>query len=228
MDFEQAHERFIQSHLDNRTGERRGRLERGHQHAEKLFLQKIWWPLKGNFEYLHPEYEILDWRGKSYFGDFTYMPPFAPKLLLEVKGFNSHVKEMDRQGFGNECKRELFLSGLGYHVVSIAYDDVHQQPELIIAMMRMLLSRYDATPMIGDQLSFAEREVIRLAIILSYKLRPIDVTKELRMNYRRAVSLLKKLSNQGWFVPKFGSTGRRVVLYELVRSPFGGGISSSR
>jgi hypothetical protein len=140
MDFEKAHERFIKGHLDWRTGERRGRLERGHQHGEKLFLQNIWWPLKGGFDDLHPEFEVMDWRGKSYFGDFAYTPKNTPKFIWEIKGFNSHIKEMDRQGFGNECKRELFLAGLGYQVVSFAYDDVRQQPELIVALLRMLLS----------------------------------------------------------------------------------------
>jgi ABC-type transport system involved in Fe-S cluster assembly fused permease/ATPase subunit len=37
MEFEQAHATFIQYHLERRSGERRGRLERGHQAAEKLF-----------------------------------------------------------------------------------------------------------------------------------------------------------------------------------------------
>lgn len=167
MNFEQAHEQLIRSHLDRRSGERRERLERGHRHGEKLFLQKIWWLLKGNFEELHPEFEIIDWRGRSYFGDFAYMPKGGLKFIFEIKGYNTHVKEMDRQGFGNECKRGLFLEGLGFHVVSFAYDDVEQQPELLVALLRMMLSRYEAMPITSAPLSFAENEVIRLALSMS-------------------------------------------------------------
>ncbi len=75
MRFEEAHAAFIRCHLDLRAGERKGRLERGHGHGEKLFCQNIWWELKGNFEGLHPEYEVTDWRGKSYFADFAYKIP---------------------------------------------------------------------------------------------------------------------------------------------------------
>jgi hypothetical protein len=56
--FEEAHAKFIQSHLDRRTGERRDRLERGHSHGERLFLENEWWPLYGNFNQLHPECEV--------------------------------------------------------------------------------------------------------------------------------------------------------------------------
>lgn len=218
MDFEQAHEVFINSHLDRRTGERRGRLERGHAHGEKLFLQNIWWILKGNFDSLHPEYEITDWRGKSYFGDFAYTPKLGPKYIWEIKGFNQHIKEMDRQGFGNECKRELFLAGLGFHVISIAYDDIVQSPDIIVALMRMLLSRSESIQLASEPLQFAECEIIRLAMSLNLSLRPKDVTIELRMNQRRAVELLQSLSNRGWFRPVQGDGGVRVVRYELIRS----------
>lgn len=41
MKFEEKHAQFIRSHLERRLGERRGRLERGHQHGEKLFLRNV-------------------------------------------------------------------------------------------------------------------------------------------------------------------------------------------
>lgn len=33
MDFEQTHAAWIRSHLERRSGERKGRLEREHQHG---------------------------------------------------------------------------------------------------------------------------------------------------------------------------------------------------
>lgn len=41
MDFQPAHEAFIAAHLERRSGERKGRLERGHGHGEKLLLIEI-------------------------------------------------------------------------------------------------------------------------------------------------------------------------------------------
>ncbi|GJM81478.1 hypothetical protein HMSSN139_39740 [Paenibacillus sp. HMSSN-139] len=72
MDFDQAHQAFMEKHLAGRTGERKGRLQRGHQYAEKLLLQNVWWPLFGTLEHLHPEYEIYDWNRKSQFLDFAF------------------------------------------------------------------------------------------------------------------------------------------------------------
>jgi hypothetical protein len=56
MNFEKAHAEWLIRHLGKRKGERRGRLERGHAHGEKLFAEKVWWLIMGNFDDLHPEY----------------------------------------------------------------------------------------------------------------------------------------------------------------------------
>jgi hypothetical protein len=81
MPFEQAHQSFIENHHARRSGERKGRLSRGHNYAEKLLLQQVWWPLFGNFDNLHPEYEIYDWNRKSQFLDFAFFTPF---VVLEL------------------------------------------------------------------------------------------------------------------------------------------------
>lgn len=96
--FEKEHEAFIERHLSARTGERRGRLARGHQYAEKLLLQNVWWPLFGNLDHLHPEYEVYDWNRKSQFLDFAFLPPYG-RFGLECDGYQSHVKDMDREKF---------------------------------------------------------------------------------------------------------------------------------
>ncbi|MNN28077.1 hypothetical protein D3C81_1416350 [compost metagenome] len=174
MNFEDAHAAFIQHHLMKRTGERRGRLERGHREAEKLFCQNVWWSLRGNFDNLHPEFEVLDWRGLSYFCDFVWLTQ-PIKLVIEIKGFGPHVRDMDRQKYCNELNRETFLSAMGYQVISFAYDDVAHRPEICITLLRMLFSRYQSSSSPISLVSLIEREIIRLAYTLSRPLRPIDV-----------------------------------------------------
>lgn len=61
MDFEQAHKAFLDRHLSCRSGERKGRLLRGHNYAEKLLLKHVWWPVFGTLDHLHPEYEVYDY-----------------------------------------------------------------------------------------------------------------------------------------------------------------------
>lgn len=98
MNFEQAHEAFIALHLQKRTGERRGRLERGHREAEKSFCGNVWWSFRGNFDNLHPEFEVLDWRGMSYFCDFAWLTVWV-KLIIEIKGARSVAKYLHNRRF---------------------------------------------------------------------------------------------------------------------------------
>ncbi|NOU70027.1 hypothetical protein GC098_01005 [Paenibacillus sp. LMG 31458] len=214
MPFDEEHTAFIRLHLESRTGERRGRLERGHRHGERLFLSNVWWPLRGSLKDLHPEYEVLDWRGKSYFADFAWLPGYV-KLLFEIKGFTTHVRDMDRHKYCNELNRETFLHSMGFHVISFAYDDVEQRPDLCITLLRMVLSRYLPSQTPVSRALFAEKEIIRLATQLAQPLRPKDVELHFEIDHKTAVLMLKKLCTKGLLLPSFRGNGERVVRYEL-------------
>ncbi len=216
MNFEEAHALFISQHGAKRTGERRGRLERGHRHGEKLFLKNTWWPLWGNFDHLHPEYEVLDWRGRPYFADFAWLPGFV-RLLIEIKGFAAHVRDIDRQKYCNELNRETFLYTMGFHVISFAYDDVEKRPDLCIALLRMAIDRYrPGRPPVSRAL-LAEKEIIRLAIQLARPIRPKDVAGHFELDHKTAVRMLQKLCEKGWLSPSLRGKGERIVRYELAR-----------
>lgn len=216
MAFEQAHAAFLQGHLQTRTGERRGRLERGHREAEKLFCQKVWWEVQGNFDRLHPEYEVVDWRGLSYFCDFVWLAG-PVKLVIEIKGFGPHVRDMDRQKYCNELNRETFLTAMGFQVICFAYDDVANRPELCITLLRMVLNRYLPANSPADALSIHEREILRLSCMLARPLRPVDVETHLFLNHRTAVRTLQSMCGKGLLKPAFGFEGKRAVKYELQR-----------
>lgn len=214
MSFEQAHRDFIQYHLSKRSGERRGRLERGHREAEKQFCQKVWWELQGNFDNLHPEYEVLDWRGQSYFCDFVWIT-LAVKLIIEIKGFGPHVRDMDRQKYCNELNRETFLTAMGYQVISFSYDDVANRPDVCVTLLRMIISRYRTRTPNPQRLSLSEKELIRLAYQLPRPIRPIDVENHLDINHRTAVRTLQSLCSKGYFTAATGASGQKIVRYEV-------------
>jgi hypothetical protein len=217
MGFEQAHAEWIDGHLKKRRGERRGRLERGHAHGETLFAQNVWWRLKGGFGHLHPEYEVLDWRGRPYFADFLYNPGPHLRLLIEVKGFATHARDLDRPGFSKECNRETFFTSLGFVVISFSFDDVRERPDLCITLLRMVLSQYEPQSGPTERQVVGEKEIIRLAFSLARDIRPKDVTDHLRINNRTAVRLLQSLCSQGWLRPVMREGGRRVLCYRLAR-----------
>lgn len=219
MSYEQAYEEFIQRHLNSRTGERRGRLERGHRHAEALFIRNVWWPLRGDFCGLHPEYEVLDWRGRSYFADFVYIPGQGSlKLLIEIKGYATHVKDMDRQKYSNELNRETFLCAMGYRVISFAYDDVEQQPELCITLLRMVLSRFMSGAGPVDIVLVAEKEIMRFVIGQSGSVRPKDVAEHFKLDAKTVRKTLNTLCDKGWLNAVTNGSGGRKVRYELARN----------
>src|SRR5690606_36025850 len=113
-------------------------------------------------------------RGRSYFADFAWLPGYV-KLLIEIKGFASHVRDMDRQKYCSELNRETFLHAMGYHVISFAYDDVEQRPELCLTLLRMVLSRYQPGQAPASRAVLAEKEVIRLAVQMADSIRPKDL-----------------------------------------------------
>lgn len=76
-----------------------------------MFLKNVWWPLFGNFEDLHPEYEVPDWRGRPYFGDFAYLPGNL-KFMIEIKGFGPHVQDMDRKNMQTSSTEIFFCRHL--------------------------------------------------------------------------------------------------------------------
>ncbi|MGP0584481.1 hypothetical protein [Paenibacillus timonensis] len=89
MGFQREHDTWIQEHMKRRTGERLDALRRGHGYGNQLFVEQIWWPLVGHFDGLHPEYEVKDWRGRSYFADFLWVVGGA-RIVFEILDYGSH------------------------------------------------------------------------------------------------------------------------------------------
>lgn len=92
MSFEHEHDKWINWHLSRRNGERKDALKHGHGYVNQLFAEKVWWPLVGHFQDMHPEYEVLDWRGRSYFVDFMRILG-ALRFAFEIMDYGSHGRD---------------------------------------------------------------------------------------------------------------------------------------
>ena len=129
----------MERHLSARSGERQGRLKRGHGHAEQLFLHNVWWPLRGDFGDLHPEYEVLDWRGRSYFADFAYLPidisdnvisylnATLPVTLpgIKISGLNGEYFDMLKKAAAISNRRKVVLF-LGSNIGNMPVNDAEE------------------------------------------------------------------------------------------------------
>ncbi|QUL57378.1 hypothetical protein KDC22_13425 [Paenibacillus tritici] len=214
MEFEQAHGNFLEMHTNDRGGERRGRLLRGHNYAEKLFLQNVWWPLFESLEHLHPEYEVYDWNRKSQFLDFAFLPLNGARFGIECDGYQSHIKDMDRERFSYALNRDTFLTGMGWRLLHFSFDDIQQRPEVCRMLLQLALAPYLARNRAGgEHLLSKEKEVLRLAWQLGRPVRPKDVTDNLQINFRTARKLLVTLSDNGLIKPV--ASNERVRYYEV-------------
>lgn len=211
MGFVEEYAKWIQQHIRARKGERRDRIARGHGHGERVFLEPVWWPLFGDLNDLHPEYEVADWRGRPYFIDFVWIVGQF-KFAFEIKGYGPHVQNTDRTRYRRELARETYLQIMGFRVVSIPYDDLEEQVELTIFMP------YKTGGEMSTTYSRLEREVSLLALRSNKPVRPCDLVNVLGVHRNTAAACLKSLCEKGKFRPLLAAKGQRVMRYEYVRS----------
>mgnify|MGYP001470689514 CR=1 FL=1 len=216
MDFAQAHAQWLERHIAIRTGERRGRLMRGHQYAEKLLLENVWWPVFGTLEHLHPEYEIYDWNRKSQFLDFAFLPAYG-RFGIECDGFQSHVKDLDRESFSYALNRDTFLTGMGWRMLHFSFDDIQKRPEVCRMLLQLVVGPYLLRQPTASTERMLEKDLIRLAWTLGRPLRPKDVTERFGINFRTARKHLRSLCDKGLLKPK--DQGRDIRHYELIADP---------
>ncbi|MEK3834187.1 MULTISPECIES: hypothetical protein [unclassified Paenibacillus] len=219
MGFAEEHQRWLEYHKKCRTGERLDRLDRGHRHGEQMFVERVWWPIFGKLDDLHPEYEVADWRGRPYFVDFVWKPGQV-KFAIEIKGYGPHVQNTDRTRYRQELNRETYLQIAGYRVIAIPYDDLESAPEQTISLLKALLtpSLLKTSSEGSSQFTRIERDILRMASRMNGMIRPVDVVEGLGVNRRIARKYINILCEKGKFKPVLAQDSSRVCRYELIHS----------
>jgi very-short-patch-repair endonuclease len=186
-----------------------------------MFVEKIWWTLLGHFEGLHPEYEVMDWRGRSYFVDFVWKMR-GKRFAIEIVDYGSHGK--DRSKYRLDLNRTLFLQSQQYEVISISLDEMRENPAFIEAMLRSILAPYMDTarkPNILPPLhpfSKFERQLMHFAIRHNRILRPSDAARDLELHKQTVIKYCRTLVQKNKFRPvSTGMTGK-IYHYEYIGS----------
>lgn len=201
--FDQAHALWFQKHLNESTGDRRQLLERrwkkeqqyGEDAAEKRFLRDVWWPLYGSFEMMHPEYEIVDFLGRSRFLDHAWI--HYPVLGdIEVDGYGPHLKHISRWNFADERRRDAGLQILGWNVLRFSFDDVKDNPLVCQHLLKHWMD--GLTP--RSQADSWREQIIRLGTYHSPFSLP-DVMRVLGISDKTALRLIRGLVFQQVLVP---------------------------
>jgi hypothetical protein len=212
--FEDEYHQWIGGQRMSGTGERRRRLKEGHGHAERLFLQNVWWPEIGHFEFLQAEYEVRDSNDRPRFLDFAYLR-FPHALCLEVDGYGTHHRDLDRRGFSDGLDRQNDLVIDDWKVLRFSYDDIKDHPRKCQDTLRRGLDHWYGKGHEDTllQLPLKMREIIRLAIEKRAPITPREVCARLGVGNRHARYLLQRLSEEGTLLPASGS--QRVRSYSL-------------
>jgi very-short-patch-repair endonuclease len=220
VSFKSEHDKWIHKHLARRHGERKDALKRGHGYGNCMFVENIWWQLMGHFIGLHPEYEVKDWRGRSYFVDFMWIVG-GQFFVIEIMDYGSHGK--DRTKYRMDLNRSLFLQSQGYHYIEISLDEMKENPSFLLAMLRSILAPYLAVTMEQDgdirhRFGKIERQLMRAAIRHHRLIHPAKAARELELHKETVIKYCRKLVEKGKFRPvPSGATGR-VYQYEYLGS----------
>ncbi|HWL26684.1 MAG TPA: DNA-binding response regulator [Ureibacillus sp.] len=212
MGFEEEYQSFMDSHLQARTGERLRRLQEGHNHAEMLFLKQVWWPSFNHFQYLHPEYEINDFKDGNRYLDFAYIRP-AIKICFEIDGYGPHLRNLSRWQFSDSLERQNQLVIDGWTVIRFSYDQVKEKPRRCQQIVQQVIGRWLGDELDQSTLSFVEKEVLRLAIRKGEAISPLEVEKYMKLSGNTVKKILHNLVDKKMLIPASGSV--RIRSYRL-------------
>ncbi|WP_337103935.1 DNA-binding response regulator [Paenibacillus sp. YIM B09110] len=214
------YESWFASHMAKRaaTSERKRRLVEGERFSEQVFATSVWWDAVGSFDYLHPEYEINDFRDGSRFIDFAYVrPPY--RIAIEIDGYGPHQRNASRRIFGDDRFRQNQLVLDGWHVIRFAYDDVRDKPRQCQQFIQQLLGKLygleHGHPNLTAELSAYHRELLRWALLHKrvVPIRPRELGRVLAISGPTVRKLLHQLVELGMLERAAGN--QRIRSYKL-------------
>jgi len=220
MGFEEEYRIFLEGHVKSQIGERQRRLMTGDFHAEKLFLENVWWPLFHNFQYLHPEYEIRDFKDGQRYLDFAYLRPMI-KLCFEMDGYGPHLKQITRWQFNDQLERQNHLVLDGWTVIRFSYDQIKEHPRQCQQMTEQIIAKLSGHGFGFLELSIMEREVVRFALSRGDTFSPREIGQLLGLSFKTVKKLLTGMVEKKVIKPTQGK--QRIHFYQLtgeVRNPF--------
>ncbi len=172
----------------------------------------------GHFTGLHPEYEVRDWRGRSYFVDFIWIWGVL-RFVFEIMDYGTHGT--DRSKYRMDLNRGLFLQSQDCYVVSISLDELKENPSFVLAMVRSILAPYLMAADAKDEtvrrkFQKIERQLMRLAIRNNRILSPAKAAIELEIHKQTVIKYCRSLVERGRFRAIPTGTAGKIYNYEYI------------
>lgn len=190
--FDQQYELWIHTNILNEKNPRRLEiLHKGLGHGTLEFLRSVWFPAIGNFNDLHPEWEVRDFSNGYRYLDLAYMPG-AARGGIEIQGYGPHARDLDVRRFKDLCRRHCLLALDGWTFLPIAYPSIVEEPKQCQQLILSFVGRFVASD-VPASLSWLEAETVRFARRLLRPITPLELANHLRVSDRHTRRLLHKL-----------------------------------
>lgn len=212
-DFSAHYKKYMAYQLRHGKGDRLKRLKEGLGVAERQFLQKVWWPMFGNFERLHPEFQVLDYKDGLRYIDFAYIRS-SFRVAIEIDGYGPHSRDITQAQFWDDLQRQNHLIIDGWLLLRFPYMAVVSYPRECQRTIQQLFGIWEGSLGAVDDLTVWQREVFRLAIRSPGPITPSDVCRSLHISGDLARNTLHQLVDTRWLVPDGGTARiRRYMLH---------------
>ncbi|MFE0555713.1 transcriptional regulator [Paenibacillus sp. NPDC058910] len=210
--FDQQYELWMHTNILNERNPRRLEiLHKGLGHGTVEFLRSVWFPTIGNFNDLHPEWEVRDFGNGYRYLDLAYMPGDA-RGGIEIQGYGPHARDLDVRRFKDLCRRHCLLALDGWTFLPIAYPSIVDEPKQCQQLILSFVGRFVASD-VPSSLSWLEAEAVRFARRLLRPITPLELANHLRVSDRHTRRLLHKLVELQILVIASGQ--QRARTYEL-------------
>lgn len=206
MEIVNAYDVWVKAHVKRRSGHGAARIKEGLQHAEKLFVEHVWWPAFHNLDGLHPEFEIRDFQDGYRYIDFAYIQKHF-KVAIEIDGMGPHWKNISQQEFSDHYERQNHLVIDDWHVLRFTYNDICDRPRTCQQTVQQLIGHLSADSSKAlKMLKLTDREILRLALGSNRPITARDIANHLNLGNEAATRHLRMLSHLSWLEPASGAT----------------------
>jgi hypothetical protein len=214
MKFEEAYKKYIEKHSKGRRGERLRRLKEGQGHTIKLFLENVWWPAIGNFDDLHPEFEVSDFKDGLRFIDLAFFI-FAFRIAIEINDYGTHIQKVSRWQHSDNNLRQNHLTIDDWKILRFTYDDIKDRPRMCMQIIQQLIGKLSGTQIIPhNQITTKEKDILSLCLRLNRSITPADVCSLLSIENQTARKTLHRLVEKALLIPG-GDGKKRIKCYRL-------------
>lgn len=201
--FEEEFENWLNRHIEReKNARRRERLRNGLSHGTIVFLRTIWFPIVGNLEDLHPEYEVRDFNGGYRYLDLAYMRGGA-KGCIEIQDYRSHARDIEAGRFKDLCMKQALLVLDDWFFLPIAYLSIRDDPEICKQLVLSFIGKFLSMDT-AHALNWAEAETLRFSRRLLRPFTAEELARNLQLTVRHTRTVLHSLVNRKFLVVSSG------------------------